>query len=79
MAATWPKAGGAQAQQKHARAWIGLKGVDDLLPILGLAGEGVRGDLPVATFLVDQVQHLHKLAEDQHLLALGHQGVEQFE
>ena len=34
--------------------------------------------LPRLTFLFQQVQHLHELAEDQNFLAFGNQRVEQF-
>ena len=58
---------------------IVLERVDDFLPILGFAGENVRGDLPLAAFLLEQLEHLHELAEDENLLAFGQQRVEQFE
>ena len=69
---------GAEAEQKHAGIRVVLERVDDFLPVFGLAGEDVRVDLPLVAFLFQQLQHLHKLAEDENLLALGQQRVEQF-
>ena len=31
-----------------------------------------------AAFLFEDLQHLHELREDEHLLAVGHERVEQF-
>ena len=38
-------AGGAEAEQEHAGVGIVLEGIDDFLPVFGLAGEDVGGDL----------------------------------
>jgi len=47
-------AGGAQTEQEHARARVALERVDDFLPVLGLAGENVRGDAARGAFLLEQ-------------------------
>ncbi len=55
-----------------------MEGVDHRLPVLGLAGKNVRLDVSRLAFLFKQLQHLHELAENQNLLAVGNQRVEQF-
>ena len=58
---------------RAAGTGVFLEIADDLLPVLGLAGEHVRGDVAGATFLFEDVQHLHELREDENLLSLRHQ------
>src|SRR5579862_4133533 len=69
----------AQAQQEYRRIRIALERANNLLAVLRLAGENVRVDVVRTTFLLQQFEHLHKLAEHQDLLSFSDQRVEQLE
>lgn len=70
---------GAEAQQEDGWIWIILERIHDILPLLRFTGEYVGSDLAFRAFRLKQFEHLHKLAEDKHLLTFGHQWLEEFE
>src|SRR5438552_2961297 len=72
-----PGARGAEAEEKHRSVRVVLEAIDDLLPVFRLARKDMRWDLPLLAFLLQQLQHLHELAEQQDLLPFSYQRIEQ--
>src|SRR5439155_27077167 len=72
-----PRAGGAEAEQKDGGIRVALERVDDFLASLGLAGQDMRRDLALTAFFLKQLEHLHKLTEQEDLLTFGQQRLEQ--
>ena len=68
-----------EGDEENSLAFMGLKAFDESAPVFGGTGEKIEGPTALRNFGADEVQHLHKLGEDEDFITLFHEGFEKIQ